>query len=174
MKSLKTLMICLISIVTLSPVIAANGINWMTWEQAQEANKKNPRKIFVDVYTDWCGWCKRMDANTFSNERIINYVNARYYAVKFNAEQKEDITFNGKVYKFVSNGSRGYHELANYLMNGRMSYPTTLYLDEKLNLLSPVPGYQEVSTLEMILRYFGDKVYLNTKWEDYQKNYKAP
>jgi thioredoxin-related protein len=57
------------------------------------------------------------------------------------------------------------------LMSGRMSYPTTAYIDEKLNLLTPVPGFQEVSTLDMILKYFGDGEYLKMNWEEYQKKY---
>ena len=156
-------------------VNAQTTIKWMTWEEAQAANKKAPKKIFVDVYTDWCGWCKRMDANTFSDPKIIDYINKNYYAVKFNAEQKADITFNGKVYKYIDNGNgRGYHELAGFLLQGKLSYPTTLYIDEKLNLLSPVPGYQDVPTLQMILYYFGSNTYLTTNWEEFQKNYKAP
>lgn len=154
---------------------AQTSIKWMTWEEAQAANKKTPKKIFVDVYTDWCGWCKRMDATTFTDAKVIESINKNYYAVKFNAEQRADINFNGKVYKFIeSNGGRGYHELAGFLMQNRMSYPTSVYLDEKLNLLSPVPGYQDAATMQMILNYFGSNIYLTTNWEDYQKNYKAP
>ncbi len=148
-------------------------INWMTWEQAQEAQKKKPKKIFVDVYTDWCGWCKKMDATTFSHPEIIRYLNENYYAIKFDAEQKAPILFKDKEYKFVSQGMRGYHELAAELMGGKMSYPTTLYLDEQLNLLSPVPGYLDPPTCEMILTFFGSNTFRNVKWEDYQKTFKG-
>jgi thioredoxin-related protein len=151
----------------------AQKINWMTWQQAQEAQKQHPKKIFVDVYTEWCGWCKRMDATTFSNAEIIKYMNENYYAVKFDAEQKEPILFNGKEYKFVPQGGRGYHELAAYLMNNKMSYPTTLYLDEKLELLTPLPGYQEPPMLETVLNYFGSNAYKTTKWEDFDANFQG-
>lgn len=171
---MKLLFFSVLILFTSASIVAQSNIKWMTWEEAQTANKKNPKKIFVDVYTDWCGWCKKMDATTFVDPKIVNYINKNFYAVKFNAEQKEDIIFNGKTYKYVSNGARGYHELANQLMQGRMSYPTSLYLDENLNLLSPVPGYQDVPTLEMILRFFGEKTYLTSTWEEYQKNYVAP
>lgn len=170
----KLIFLSILILFTTTNLLAQNHIKWMTWEEAQAANKKNPKKIFVDVYTDWCGWCKKMDATTFEDPKIVNYINKNFYAVKFNAEQKEEIIFNGKTYKYVSNGTRGYHELANELMQGRMSYPTSLYLDENLNLLSPVPGYQDVPTLEMILRFFGEKNYLTSTWEEYQKNYVAP
>lgn len=170
----------LIAIVTIFSAVssaykptAESKINWMTWEQAQAAQKKNPKKIFVDVYTDWCGWCKKMDATTFSHPEIIRYVNENYYAVKFDAEQKAPILFKGKEYKFVPQGNRGYHELAANLMNNKMSYPTTLYLDEQLNLLSPVPGYLEPQTFEVIINYFGSNAFRQTTWEEYQKTFKG-
>ncbi|MBX2904367.1 MAG: DUF255 domain-containing protein [Chitinophagales bacterium] len=149
------------------------GIKWLTWEQAQAAQKVKPKKIVVDVYTDWCGWCKRMDATTFSHPEIVKYVNEHYYAVKFNAEQRQPIVFNGKEYKFIGQGSRGYHELAAFIMNNKMSYPTTVYLDEQLSILSPVPGYLEPATFEMILSYFATNAFRNTQWEQYQNTFKG-
>lgn len=150
-----------------------NKIKWMNWEQAQAAQKIKPKKIFVDVYTDWCGWCKRMDATTFSHPEIVKYVNENFYAVKFNAEQREPVVFNGKEYKFIGQGNRGYHELAAYIMNNKMSYPTTVYLDEQLNILSPVPGYLDPSTFEMILTYFASNAFKTTPWEQFQINFKG-
>ncbi|HRN93912.1 MAG: DUF255 domain-containing protein [Chitinophagales bacterium] len=156
-----------------TPQTEKGEINWITWEQAQAAQKVKPKKIVVDVYTDWCGWCKKMDATTFSHPEIVKYVNENYYAIKFNAEQKTPITFNGKEYKFVGQGSRGYHELAAFILNNKMSYPTTVYLDEKLNILSPVPGYLEAPTFEMILTFFASEAYKTTPWEQYQNTFKG-
>jgi thioredoxin-related protein len=169
--NIKNLAVIILLSISVFAVNAQTEIKWMTMKEAQEASKKNPKKIFVDIYTDWCGWCKKMDATTFKDPKIVAYMNKNYYAVKFNAEQREPIVYNGKEYKFVDNGNRGYHELAYMLMSGRMSYPTTAYIDEKLNLLTPVPGFQEVSTLDMILKYFGDGEYLKMNWEEYQKKY---
>ena len=112
-------------------------INWMTFEEAMEKNKTEPRKIFIDVYTDWCGWCKVMDKKTFSNPIIAEYMNDKYYAVKLDAEQREDIEFNGTTFKFVAQGSRGYHELAAALLNGKLSYPTVVFMVEEFYSLHP-------------------------------------
>jgi len=80
----------------------------------------------IDVFTDWCGWCKKMDAETFSNPEIAKYVNELNYAVKFNAEQKADITFQGKTFKYVDQGNgKGYHELAAALLS--TSFPSLLF-----------------------------------------------
>lgn len=149
------------------------GINWITWEQAQAAQKLKPKKVVVDVYTDWCGWCKKMDATTFAHPEIAKYVNENYYAIKFNAEQRQPINFNGKEYKFIGQGSRGYHELAAYIMNNKMSYPTTVYFDENWNTLTAIPSYLEAPTFEMILTFFASDAYKTTPWEQYQNTFKG-
>lgn len=149
-------------------------VEWLTFEQAIEKSKVEKRKIFIDVYTDWCGWCKVMDRETFNHEVISKYLNDKYYAVKLNAEQKESISFNGKTFDFVPQGNRGYHELAAALLNGKMSYPTVVFLDENFNMLQPLPGYQKPKFFDMVLRYIGDDHFKNTKWEEFQKEYESP
>ena len=52
----------------------------------------------MDVYTDWCGWCKRMDATTFENPAIAKYMSENFYCVKFNAESQKEVTFKGQKY----------------------------------------------------------------------------
>lgn len=167
------ILIALIAIICCSFKIAAptadTHISWMTWEQAQAAQKKKPKKIFVDVYTDWCGWCKRMDATTFENPAIAKYMSEHFYCVKFNAETKETITFKGEAYK--TDGR--YSSLATFLLQNKMSFPTTLYLDETLNLLTTVPGYMAPKDAEPVLNYFGTNSFKTTSWEEYQKSFKG-
>lgn len=74
-------------------------INWYTPEEAYQAYLKEPKPMFIDVYTDWCGWCKRMDATTFQDQNIANYLNANFYPIKLDAETRETIDFNGKKYE---------------------------------------------------------------------------
>jgi len=150
---------------------AAGGIKWMSWKEMQEAQKKEHRKVFIDVYTGWCGWCKRMDASTFTNPVIVNYVNDNFYAVKFDAETREDINFRGKDYKYVSQGMQGYNELAAEILNNQMSYPTSVYLDENMDEIFPVPGYQESKVFESVLNYVASNSYKTTKFDDYQKTF---
>jgi thioredoxin-related protein len=145
----------------------AESIKWMTIKEAEASIKKEPRKIFIDVYTDWCGWCKKMDKDTFSDPEIAAYVNKHYYAVKLDAEGKEPITVKGHTYTFKPEYKS--HELALALLNGQMSYPTTVYLDEKMNMLSPVPGYLDKATFTKIIRYFGDNHHKNMTWQEYEK-----
>ena len=66
------------------------AIKWYTWDEAIALNAKNPKKIFIDLYTEWCGYCKKMDANTFKDPEVAKYMNEHFYAVKFDAEQHGD------------------------------------------------------------------------------------
>ncbi|MDB2627336.1 DUF255 domain-containing protein [Schleiferiaceae bacterium] len=150
---------------------AQEKIQWMSIEEAYALTltESTPKKIFIDVYTDWCGWCKRMDKATFQNPEVAAYMNAHYYNVKFDAEQKESIEMLGNTFEFVPQGSRGYHELAAALLNGKMSYPTVVFMNPKFEMLSPVPGYQEPTAFMNVAKYFGDNIYLETSWQDYSQ-----
>lgn len=154
----------------LKPVEKVN-VQWLTLEQALEKSKTEKRKIFVDVYTDWCGWCKHMDSTTFVNPAVANYLNDHYYAVKLNAEQTQDIMFKDKAYHFKKVGNRGHHELAALWLNNRLSFPTVVFLDENQNLIQPVPGYQDATKMEAIINYFGSDSHRKTPWETYEKNF---
>src|SRR5271154_6892604 len=88
------------------------AVKWMTFEQAVEKSKTEKRSIFIDVYTSWCGWCKVMDKNTFNEPIVAKILNEKFYPVKFDAEQTEDVVFNGKTFKFVPYGNKGSHQLA--------------------------------------------------------------
>lgn len=151
------------------PRIQAQEVAWMSWDEAVEraSNDSQPKKIFVDVYTDWCGWCKKMDKDTFRNPEVAAYMSENFYMVKLDAEQKDPIEFRGNTYTFVPSGRRGYHQLAAALLQGQMSYPTVVFLDESLNMLSPVPGYQKPDNFLRIARYFGEDIYKDTSWESY-------
>jgi len=138
---------------------AQEEIRWYTLQEAIEQNSKEPRKFMVDVYTDWCGWCKRMDATTFSDGAIASYVNTHFYPVKFNAEMKDSLTLGDRTYYFIDNGRRGYHEVAAILTKGRLSYPTIVYLDEELRHISVEPGYKTAAQLTEKLIYYKEEKY---------------
>ena len=152
---------------------SAEKINWLTFQQAVELAKKNPRKILIDVYTDWCGWCKKMDAETFTHPVIVRYINENFYAVKFNAEQHEDVVFQNHTFRFVNNGGRGYHELAAALLNNQLSYPSMAYLDENLQLLGAIPGFRQAKDLEPILKYIREDVYKKMAYDKFLQTFQG-
>lgn len=153
--------------------IQAQDVNWIPFEKAIELNKKNPKPILVDLYTDWCHWCKQMDATTYKNKTIVRYINDNYYAVKMDGEGKEDITFQGKTFKFIQEGRSKYHQLAAAILKGKMSYPSTAFFNEELHLIQAVPGYLTDTRFEKILAFFGKGAYKTTPWQDFEKNFKS-
>ena len=150
-----------------------NKVKWYTFEEAIELNKTNPKKIFIDVYTDWCSWCKVMDEKTFSHPEIATYLNTYFYPVKFNAESTKPITFQGKQFVNSQQGRRSTHELAAALLQGKMSYPSVAYMDEENRLLTAVPGYYPAPKMEPMLKYFGGDHYKTTAWEEFSTTFKG-
>ena len=146
-------------------------VNWLSFEEAVEKSKTEKRKVFIDVYTDWCGWCKVMDKNTFSQPVIAEYLNENFYAVKLNAEQRENIIFRDHTFKFVESGRRGYHELAASLLNNKLSYPTVVFLDEEFNIIQPLPGYQKADRFEMIVKFIGGDNFKSTDWQTWESEF---
>ncbi len=143
------------------------GIQWMDFEQAMKLNQTKPKKVFIDVYTGWCGWCKRMDATTFKDSAIVKYMNENYYSVKLDAETKDSIHYKDRAFGFKTEYKA--NELAVALLNGQMGYPSYVFLDEQSNLLTPLSGYKTVPELMPVLKFFGTDAYKTTKWEEYIK-----
>lgn len=117
-------------------------INWVTIEELESLSKSSPKKVIVDVYTDWCKWCKVMDKQTFENQEVIDKLSRDYHMVKLNAEQKSAINYKGKSYNYVKNGRRGYNQVAVELTQGQLSYPSLVVLDENLNQIQILKGFQ--------------------------------
>lgn len=150
------------------------SIEWAEIDTLDQILKsdKNKKHVFIDLYTDWCGWCKRMDATTFSNSEIVEIMNKYFIPVKFDAEQKEPIKFSGKEYTFVENGRKGYNELAAALMQNKMSYPTFVLLDENAQMIQPLPGYRSAEDLKPILLFIGKEIYKEQTYNEYLESYK--
>lgn len=119
------------------------GMQWLTIEEAEKLGNKDGKKYLVDVYTDWCGWCKVMDKKTFSDPETQKFLQENFHVIKFNAEQKEPITFQGKTYEWEPSGRKGINRLANELLGSRLSYPTIVYLDENMKKIKSSPGFKD-------------------------------
>lgn len=154
--------------------VEGETVRWHTFKEAQEATAKEPKKMLVDVYTKWCGPCKMMMKNTFSNPIIARYINKHYYPVKFNAEGPELITWKGvkyqnPTYDATRTGRNGTHQLTSQIavVEGRIAYPTLVYIDENLDILTPVQGYMQPHQLEPILHFFAEDHYKEQEYGDF-------
>lgn len=145
-------------------------IEWLDWEEAMVRQQSEPRKVLIDVYTDWCGWCKEMDKKVFASPEIADHIAANFYAVKLNAEQTADITFDGHVFSHDAGvGRRGVHALAVALLDGRMSYPSVVYLDENNKRITISPGYKPAETYLTELTYISGEHFKRSTFQDYLK-----
>jgi thioredoxin-related protein len=95
--------------------------------QALTKAKAEKKYIIVDVYADWCGWCKKMDATTFKDDEVSNFVNSNMVALKLNSDVGDGVEFARK-----------------YNVTG---LPTIVYLDSKGALVRVAPGYKTSSQL---------------------------
>jgi thioredoxin-related protein len=163
MKSLITLFLLVLGY----SALAQENIEWMSWNEAIEKNAVEQKVIFVDVYTNWCGWCKKMDATTFKNADVVEYMNENYYAVKFNAEMRDTINFNGQQFVNESKGKRGAHQLAVALLDGRMSYPSYAFIGQPFDK-TVAPGYMGAKDFSCVIKYFVEGATTGKTFEDFK------
>ncbi|MCF8298077.1 MAG: DUF255 domain-containing protein [Saprospiraceae bacterium] len=173
--NIRTSIIIAFILISISSFSQNEKIKWYTFEEVVALNKKTPKKVFIDMYTDWCGWCKKMDATTFSDYEVANYMNKNFYCVKFNAERSDTVNYGGQDFVNPNPGvRRSSHQLAVALLQGKMSYPSYIFLNEKMELLTTVPGYMDVLKFEPIIKYFGENAYLKQNdWTEYMNTFKS-
>ena len=122
-----------LSFVGIGTAQAQEQIQWMKFEEAIAANEKNPKMILVDVYTDWCGWCKKMDKETFTDPQVIAHFQKNFYAVKLNAEDtKRKFSFMGRTFTEAEMA-------ASMRVN---SYPNFVVIEPGLQNIAQLPGYR--------------------------------
>lgn len=145
-------------------------IQWMSWSEAiaqMEADQK-PKKIMVDLYTSWCGYCVKMDRETFKDPLVIKYINEHFYPVKFDAEQRKSLRYANHTFNFDPNkGKRGVHLLAFALTDGRLTYPSMVYLDETQKRIAISPGFKPADSFMRELRFVGDNHYKVTDYDSF-------
>jgi len=122
-------------------------IEWLDFETAIDKNEEKKKPIFIDIYTGWCGWCKKMDATTFQDEKVVKFMNENFYAVKMDAESREPIAFKEKLYEYKKYGKAGYNELAVSLLNSKMSFPSFVVLSKRQVKVTTIAGYQKPNQL---------------------------
>ncbi|MFH1194707.1 MAG: DUF255 domain-containing protein [bacterium] len=135
-----------------------NGIKWHSFDEGLAKAQTENKFLLVDFYTDWCGWCKRLDSEVYSNSKIIEYMNKYFVAVKLNPEKPGSVTFQGKNYS-----SAEFTKSA-----GVSGYPATGFLTSKAEFVSVVPGYLPANDFYDLLEFFVNGTYLKVSFQDYR------
>lgn len=131
-----------IIVLFISSSIFSQQLNWVNFSDLNDSLKANPKKVIIKIDTDWCGYCKMMDAKVFNTKKTVRKLGEGYYFVRLNAEVKEEIIFRNKRYQ-SGLGKRGKHQLAIEL-NGKgnqLAYPTTILLSPNLEIEKRSTGY---------------------------------
>jgi thioredoxin-related protein len=155
-----------------------DNIKWREIEEAIKLNKIHPKKIMIYVYSDNCGWCKRMSNNTFSNPVIAEYLNQNFYPVKINSNIKRDITLGSHTYKFIpankETNNPAYHEFVVSMLQGRLVYPSIAYIDEELTFMGVERGYRQAGDFEVWLHFLAENAYKeNNDFDAYGAEFKG-
>ncbi len=149
-------------------------VKWLSLEEGMSLHEKNPKPIILDFYTDWCGWCKHMMKTTYANPGLAQYINSNFYPIKFNAEGKDTVNYLGKEYKPTSPAPKAAHELAVHLLQGKLMYPTTLFLNNydkeknEFGLSMIASGYLEDKKIEPILVFTVENVNRNATLDEFR------
>lgn len=134
-------------------------VSWMKFNDAFEIARRENKKILVDVYTNWCGWCKKMDREVYPSEPVTRILGASFVAVKLNAESSDRITFRGEELT-----EEQFAQAA-----GVTGYPATLFLDSEGTPITLVPGFHPSDRFSTILRYIGEDHYKSVSFHDFEE-----
>ena len=167
--------ILFVALLSISNNFYGQSINWVDISEVEELVKNNPKPVFMDIYTSWCGWCKRLDQTTFKDPQIVQYLNQNYYAVKYNAERKDTVLFQGKEYinRAIGKSRRPTHDLTRVVMKGSSGYPTMVVFDKELNLDTKVnlSGFRTAQQLAPLLVYLKEELNKVTAWPEFNADF---
>lgn len=172
MKCISFATLSLISILQLTAqVTTLTPVEWGTWENNEFTRQE--AKTLVYVYTEWCTLCKKLEREAFSDSITQTLIHENFTLVALNAETKAELFFKGNQYQYVRQGNLGYHELVAQLLDGRLAYPSLVFLDEQRQVIQVIHGYQGLAHFGTLLNYYGLDYYKNTPWTSFLRQFEA-
>ncbi|MEO6304195.1 MAG: DUF255 domain-containing protein [Bacteroidia bacterium] len=165
-------LICFFNLtISFSQIEKVGLVKWLSFKEAQEKNKQVQKPFLVDIYTDWCGWCKHMMKTTYSSEALAGYINNNFYPVKFDAETKDTIEYNGKIYKPLSKEPKTPHELAIKFLGNSLSYPSTMFITNNFEYNLLTQGFLEEKKIEPILIFMVENAWRTCSFDEFNKHF---
>jgi thioredoxin-related protein len=146
-------------------------LEWLNMDELGLKLKENPKPVLIDLYTNWCSWCKEMDNETYRNPEVVSYINDHFYPVKLDAESKDVVQWKARTFKF--NPGYNLNEFALYVTSGDPGFPTTVIIPDQKSEPQAVPGFLNPNELEPVLKYFGEGAYKTESYSEFKSNFKA-
>lgn len=123
-------------------------VKWYSYDEGMARAKDSGKKVFLNFYADWCGFCKKMDNSTFKDSTVVGYLQENFIAIKVNSDKQRDIA-------------------AKYYVRG---LPTSWFLSEDGEKISSLPRFSPPEELINILRFINTESYLKMKYSEFVKN----
>ena len=135
------------------------ALNWLSYNEGLALTEKENKYVLINFYTDWCGYCKKMDKEAYSNEEVKSILNEHFVIVKVNAESENKVIENGEEITE--------RELARlYQVSG---YPTNWFLESNHSRIAPLPGYVTTEQFIPVLNYIGEGWYKTISFKEYME-----
>lgn len=157
MRILTILLIAIIFMGLTLNIQDKKALKWHSFSEGLKIAMAENKKVLIDVYTDWCEWCKKMDDEVYTDSKVVNYLSSKFVLIKLNAESEAKHTFEGREYSEM--------ELA-YIF-GVEGFPTTIFIREDMQPITAVPGYFPADVFMKILTFIGDDYYLKMNFDEY-------
>ena len=139
---------------------SSERIQWHSYNDGVALARNQNKKLLIDVYTDWCGWCKKMDSDVYTDEHIRTIIESNFIAVKLNAESSKDVTV----------GTDQLDEKSFARAMGVTGYPTTVFLESGAGPITKIAGYMEAKEFATVLRFIGEDHYKNTTFDKFKSS----
>lgn len=154
---MKQIVSVLVLMFVTSLALAGGNVKWKGFDEGMAEAKRTNKKVLIDVYTNWCGWCKKMDAVTYADKNVADYLAKKYIVIKLNAESSKPLTYKSKQYTES--------ELAAAF--GISGYPATLFLKPDGEAITMYPGFADAKKFLTVVSFIAEDHYLSRKFEDY-------
>ncbi len=135
-----------------------NGaVRWASFNDGMATARAEHKMVMVDVYTDWCVWCKKLDKEVYPDPRVSSAIASQFVPIKVNAESGSTIEFNG-----VRMTEEQFARQA-----GVTGYPTVLFLDDQGKVVTTLPGFLPADRFVRVLQYVSEHRYREQSLDDF-------